>query len=75
MGSLGRRQVVCCRSRAKSKVALGGEKELAWKDIAEKLVSSRERIQAKIDKLDIEVGRKMLSEMWHIDARAFQPVN
>ena len=60
--------------KAGSKIALGGEKQLAWKEAAENLVSSRERIQGKIAKLDIEAGRKMLIGMWHIDPKAFEPV-
>jgi cytosine/adenosine deaminase-related metal-dependent hydrolase len=60
--------------KAESEIALGGEKQLAWKDVAQNLVSSRERIQSKIDKLDIEAGRKMLMEMWHIDPKVLEPV-
>ena len=60
--------------KAESKISIGGEKQLAWKDVAENLVASRERIQAKIDKLDIEAGRKALIGMWHIDPKAFEPV-
>jgi cytosine/adenosine deaminase-related metal-dependent hydrolase len=60
--------------KAKSEIALGGEKQLAWKDVAQNLVSSRERIQSKIDKLDIEAGRKMLIGRWHIDPKVFEPV-
>ena len=46
--------------KAESKIALGGEKQLAWNDVAKNLVRSRERIQSKIDKLDIEAAREML---------------
>jgi hypothetical protein len=46
--------------KAESKFALGGEKQLAWKDVAQNLVRSRERIQSKIDKLDIGAAREML---------------
>ena len=60
--------------KAESKIALGGEKQLAWNDVAKKLVRSRERIQSKIDKLDIEAAREMLIRSWHIDPKAFEPV-
>ena len=43
--------------KAESKIALGGEKQLAWNEVAQNLVRSRERIQSKIDKLDIEAAR------------------
>jgi hypothetical protein len=59
---------------AESKIVIGGKKELSWKDVAENLVTSRERIQGKIDKLDIEAGRKALIGMWHIDPKAFESV-
>lgn len=60
--------------KAESRIALGGEKELGWNDVAESLVISRERIQGKISKLDMEAGRKALIGMWHIDPKAFEPV-
>jgi hypothetical protein len=60
--------------KAESKIALGGEKQLAWNDVAKNLVRSRERIQSKIDKLDIEAAREMLIRSWHIDPKAFEPV-
>ncbi len=59
---------------AESEIAIGGEKQLVWTDVAEKLVISRERIQAKIDKTDMEAGRKALMGMWHIDPEVFEPV-
>ena len=49
-----------------------GGKLLGWKDVAENLFTSHERIQSKIDKLDIEAGRKALIRMWHIDPKAFK---
>jgi hypothetical protein len=60
--------------KAESRIALGGEKELGWNDVAKNLVISRERIQGKISKLDIEAGRKAIMERWHIDPKAFEPV-
>jgi hypothetical protein len=60
--------------KAESRIALGGEKELGWNDVAKSLVISRERIQGKISKLDMEAGRKALIGMWNIDPEAFEPV-
>jgi hypothetical protein len=44
--------------KAESRIALGGAKEPGWNDVAKNLVISRERVQAKISKLDMGVGRK-----------------
>jgi hypothetical protein len=60
--------------KAESKIAIGGEKQLRWEDVAQNLVSSRERIQSKIDKRDSEAGRKALVGMWQIDPKVFEPV-
>jgi hypothetical protein len=61
-------------TRADPKSVTAGGKLLGWKDVAENLFTSRERIQNKIDKLDIEAGRKALIGMWHIDPKAFKPI-
>ncbi len=60
--------------KAKSNIALGGEKQLNWGDVAEKLVGSRKVVQGKIDKTDIDAAKKALIGMWHIDPTAFQTV-
>ena len=62
-------------TNAQSKIAVGGEKQLAWADIAERLVISRKAVQGKIDKTDIDAAKKSLIGMWHIDPEAFQLVS
>jgi len=42
--------------KAESRIALGGDKEPGWNDVAKDLGISRERVQGKISKLDLEAG-------------------
>lgn len=59
--------------QAQSKVASGGDKQLAWKDVAENLVRSRKAVQSRIDKLDIDIGKNAVIDMRHIDPTVFRP--
>lgn len=45
--------------------------EMPWSEIAEKLVENRQELQKKIDKLDIEAGRKGVIKLFLIDEKAF----
>ena len=46
--------------------------KVAWEEIAKKLVRSREVVTSKVDKLDMEVGRKGLIKKFYIDPGNFE---
>jgi hypothetical protein len=58
-----------------SQKALGGNSVLQWSDVAKHLSQSRKDIQVRVEKCDVEVARKALIGMWHIDPNAFEPVS
>lgn len=44
-----------------------GATKLMWKNIAEKVVMSRERIQVEIEKIDFKENLGQLMDIWHVD--------
>jgi hypothetical protein len=54
-----------------TKISANGQSDLDWDDVAAELVRSRREIQARIEKLGIEVGRKTLMQAFQIDGSKF----
>ncbi|KAF7323307.1 5-methylthioadenosine/S-adenosylhomocysteine deaminase n1 [Mycena chlorophos] len=49
---------------------LNGE-QLEWKDVAKKLLESRVRIEAEVQKIDMESAKSRLMESWHMKQENF----
>lgn len=44
-----------------------GQPKLAWDDVAKEVVSRREVLQKKIEKIDMRAAAEAIKDMWHLD--------
>ena len=57
-----------------SKAAGDVRKDVEWSQVAKQVSKSRNQVQNKVEKLNIDAGKRMLINLWHIDASKIVPV-
>lgn len=47
-----------------------GQSKLTWEDVAKEIISRRDVLQKKIDKIDMQAAKEELIDSWHLDRSA-----